>query len=58
MILLIVLLLVGFAILRKDADFLVNSASFTAKKYGISNLVINLIVVACGAPILTLVNTK
>lgn len=48
MILPIVLLLVGFAILIKGADFLVNGASSAAKKYGISNLAIGLTVVAFG----------
>lgn len=42
------LLLVGFAILIKGADFLVNGASSAAKKYGISNLTIGLTVVAFG----------
>jgi len=42
------LLLVGFAILIKGADFLVNGASSAAKKYGISNLAIGLTVVAFG----------
>ena len=44
----ILLLLVGFAILIKGADFLVNGASSAAKKYGISNLAIGLTVVAFG----------
>jgi cation:H+ antiporter len=44
----IVLLLVGFAILIKGADFLVNGASSAAKKNGISNLAIGLTVVAFG----------
>lgn len=44
----IALLLVGFAILIKGADFLVNGASSAAKKYGISNLAIGLTVVAFG----------
>lgn len=48
MVLPIVLLLVGFAILIKGADFLVNGASSAAKKYGISNLAIGLTVVAFG----------
>src|SRR5882757_3509271 len=48
MVLPIVLLLVGFAVLIKGADFLVNGASSTAKKYGISNLAIGLTVVAFG----------
>jgi cation:H+ antiporter len=48
MILEILLLLVGFAILIKGADFLVNGASSAAKKYGISNLAIGLTVVAFG----------
>jgi cation:H+ antiporter len=43
-----VLLLVGFAILIKGADFLVNGASSVAKKNGISNLAIGLTVVAFG----------
>lgn len=42
------LLLAGFAILIKGADFLVNGASSAAKKYGISNLAIGLTVVAFG----------
>jgi len=44
----IVLLLVGFGVLIKGADFLVNGASSLAKKYGISNLAIGLTVVAFG----------
>ncbi len=48
MVLPIVLLLVGFGILIKGADFLVNGASSAAKKYGISNLAIGLTVVAFG----------
>ncbi len=48
MLLPIVLLLVGFGILIKGADFLVNGASSAAKKYGISNLTIGLTVVAFG----------
>jgi cation:H+ antiporter len=48
MLLPIFLLLVGFGILIKGADFLVNGASSAAKKYGISNLAIGLTVVAFG----------
>lgn len=48
MLLTYVLLLVGFAILIKGADFLVNGASSVAKKNGISNLAIGLTVVAFG----------
>ncbi len=44
----LLLLLAGFAILIKGADFLVNGASSAAKKYGISNLAIGLTVVAFG----------
>ena len=44
----ILLLLVGFAVLIKGADFLVSGASSAAKKYGISNLAIGLTVVAFG----------
>jgi cation:H+ antiporter len=44
----IALLLVGFGVLIKGADFLVNGASSAAKKYGISNLAIGLTVVAFG----------
>lgn len=44
----ILLLLVGFLILIKGADFLVNGASSAAKKNGISNLAIGLTVVAFG----------
>ncbi|MEK6783074.1 MAG: calcium/sodium antiporter [Bacteroidota bacterium] len=44
----IILLLIGFAILIKGADYLVSGASSAAKKYGISNLVIGLTVVAFG----------
>lgn len=43
-----ILLLAGLAILIKGADFLVNGASSTAKRYGISNLAIGLTVVAFG----------
>lgn len=48
MFLTLVLLFAGFAILIKGADFLVNGASSTAKRYGISNLAIGLTVVAFG----------
>src|SRR4051812_46987422 len=48
MLLTYVLLLAGFAILIKGADFLVDGASSAAKKYGISNLAIGLTVVAFG----------
>lgn len=48
MLLPIVLLLAGFVVLIKGADFLVNGASSAAKKYGISNLAIGLTVVAFG----------
>jgi cation:H+ antiporter len=44
----ILLLLVGFVVLIKGADFLVNGASSAAKKRGISNLAIGLTVVAFG----------
>lgn len=44
----ILLLLVGFAILIKGADFLVNGSSSIAKKAGISNIAIGLTVVAFG----------
>lgn len=44
----ILLLLVGFVVLIKGADFLVSGASSAAKKYGISNLAIGLTVVAFG----------
>jgi cation:H+ antiporter len=42
------LLVLGFAVLIKGADFLVNGASSIAKKNGISNLAIGLTVVAFG----------
>lgn len=48
MLLALLLLLVGFAILIKGADFLVNGASSIAKKFNISNLAIGLTVVAFG----------
>jgi cation:H+ antiporter len=48
MLIAILLLLVGFAILIKGADFLVNGASSAAKKFGISNLAIGLTVVSFG----------
>jgi len=41
-------LLAGFAVLIKGADFLVAGASSTARRYGISNLAIGLTVVAFG----------
>ncbi|MCA6378598.1 MAG: calcium/sodium antiporter [Cytophagales bacterium] len=44
----VLLLLLGFGVLIKGADFLVNGASSVAKKYGISNLAIGLTVVAFG----------
>jgi cation:H+ antiporter len=44
----LLLLLVGFIILIKGADFLVNGASSLAKKFNISNLAIGLTVVAFG----------
>jgi len=43
-----ILLLVGFVILIKGADFLVNGSSSVAKKFNISNLAIGLTVVAFG----------
>ncbi len=48
MVLALLLLFVGFAILIKGADFLVNGASSVAKKFNISNLAIGLTVVAFG----------
>lgn len=44
----ILLLLVGFGVLIKGADFLVNGASSIAKKFNISNITIGLTVVAFG----------
>ncbi|MBL7856147.1 MAG: calcium/sodium antiporter [Cyclobacteriaceae bacterium] len=48
MFLTIVLLLVGFAILIKGADFLVSGASSAAKKFNISNIAIGLTIVSFG----------
>jgi cation:H+ antiporter len=48
MVLTFILLLVGFVILVKGADFLVDGAASIAKKNNISNLVIGLTVVAFG----------
>jgi cation:H+ antiporter len=48
MLLAIVLLLTGFAILIKGADFLVGGSSSVAKRFNISNLAIGLTVVAFG----------
>lgn len=48
MLLAITLLVIGFAILIKGADFLVNGASSIAKKLGISNIAIGLTVVSFG----------
>jgi cation:H+ antiporter len=48
MLITITLLLVGFAILVKGADFLVGGASSMAKKFNISNIAIGLTVVAFG----------
>lgn len=48
MLLTITLLLVGFVILIKGADFLVGGASSVAKKYNISNIAIGLTVVSFG----------
>lgn len=48
MLLAITLLLVGFVILIKGADFLVNGSSSVAKRYNVSNLAIGLTVVAFG----------
>jgi cation:H+ antiporter len=48
MFLAITLLLVGFVILIKGADFLVNGSSSVAKRYNVSNLAIGLTVVAFG----------
>ncbi len=48
MFLAITLLLIGFAILIKGADFLVSGASSVAKKFNISNIAIGLTVVAFG----------
>ncbi len=44
----IALLLAGFVLLIKGADFLVNGASSVAKKFGISNIAIGLTVVSFG----------
>ncbi len=44
----VVLLLIGFVILVKGADFLVDGAASVAKKFNISNLAIGLTVVAFG----------
>ncbi len=44
----VLLLLIGFGILIKGADFLVNGASSVAKKFKISNLAIGLTIVAFG----------
>jgi cation:H+ antiporter len=48
MLLELLLLLVGFAILIKGADFLVGGSASVAKKYNVSNLAIGLTVVAFG----------
>lgn len=48
MVLNFILLFIGFAVLIKGADFLVDGASSLAKKLNISNLVIGLTVVAFG----------
>lgn len=48
MLLSVTLLLVGFVVLIKGADFLVSGASSVAKRYGVSNLAIGLTVVALG----------
>lgn len=48
MLLAITLLLAGFAILIKGADFLVSGSSSVAKKFNISNIAIGLTVVAFG----------
>jgi cation:H+ antiporter len=48
MILNIVLLLIGFVLLIKGADVLVEGSSVIAKKFGISNVVIGLTVIAFG----------
>lgn len=48
MLLPVILLLVGFAILIKGADFLVSGSSSIAKKFNISNIAIGLTVVALG----------
>lgn len=48
MLLAVFLLVLGFIILIKGADFLVNGASSAAKKFGISNLAIGLTVVSFG----------
>ncbi|MDX9729989.1 MAG: calcium/sodium antiporter [Bacteroidales bacterium] len=48
MILQVVILLIGFVILIKGADWLVNGASALARKYNVSDLAIGLTVVAFG----------
>jgi cation:H+ antiporter len=48
MLLLIILLVVGFALLIKGADFLVEGATSLAKYFGVSDLVVGLTVVAFG----------
>jgi cation:H+ antiporter len=48
MLLAVLLLVIGFAILIKGADFLVDGASSIAKKFGISSIAIGLTVVSFG----------
>lgn len=48
MILNIILLIIGFILLIKGADFLIEGSSLVAKRFGISNVVIGLTVIAFG----------
>ena len=48
MIIQIILLIIGLVLLIKGADWLVNGASSIARKYGVSELIVGLIIVGFG----------
>ena len=48
----ILLIVIGFALLIKGAEFLVDGASSLAKRFNVSDIVIGLTVVAIWAPLL------
>ena len=54
----IVLIIIGFVALVKGADWLVDGASAIAKRFGISDLIIGLTVVAFGTSMLECVVNK
>jgi len=48
MVKLIILIIIGFVLLIKGADFLVDGASAIAKKFGIPDMIVGLTIVSIG----------